>query len=615
MTKKSLSLITATLVLGTHTFAEETLQDITIVSASKSTQSLKSVTANTAVITALDIKERGYISVAQALNSIVGISLTQNGGLGQSTSIMLRGMESKRTLVLIDGLRYNDLTGLNGALFEHMMVDNIAQIEVIKGAQSGVWGADASAGIINIITKKSTSGEHGSMYAEKGSFNTDKYGVNLSKSIGNYSVKIGHNVLKSDGFSAQVPVDGDLDTFEDDGYENRSTTFDLGFKITATNKIDFSHKIIDANGEYDTFANPDGLATSSTKDKFTSVNFNHIDSFNEVNLYAKRSKFDRTYTAPNFSGEVETTPYEGVINEYGFTSKIPYASSDFIVVGAEYKKFKQQDSINKNFNNTGFFVNNTNTFKGFIGGETILTESLRTDSYSEFDNKTTGKIGLKHIHGAIKGLTTSVNYGTAYNVPTLYQLYSVYGSAALSPESTTSWDVTVGYKNLSITYFGTEIEELIDFDMSTFKYNNIIGTSKLSGLEASYQTEIFTDFLLSVNYTHLLEAKDHKGIDLKRRNKDDAKVTLDYYGITDLHLGIEAQYVGSRTDTVFNADYSTSDMETGKYTVVNMTANYDLNKEVTLYGKIVNLTDVVYQTVYGFASSPRAFYAGVRAKF
>lgn len=92
-------------------------------------------------------------------------------------------------------------------------------------------------------------------------------------------------------------------------------------------------------------------------------------------------------------------------------------------------------------------------------------------------------------------------------------------------------------------------------------------------------------------------------------------MTLDYYGITDLQVGVEAQYVGSRTDTLYNDDFTTSDVETGKYTVVNMTTNYKINQEITLYGKIENITDEKYQTVYGYATSPRAFYAGLRAKF
>ena len=615
MTIKTLSLVTATLLLTTNTFAEETLQDITVVSATKTIQSLKNITSNVDVITAQDIEERGYTTVTEALNALAGISFTQNGGLGTSTSVSLRGMESKRALVLIDGVRYNDLTGLSGAPFAHLMVDNIAQIEVVKGAQSGIWGADASAGVINIITKKAQNGAHGSFHAEKGSFNTDKYGVTLSKKTEKYYVKMAHNVVKTDGVSAQQPKGEDLDTLEDDGYKNTTTSFDLGYNINETNKIDFSHTIIDAEGEYDPFGQPNGIATNTTKNKFTSINFNHVDSFNEVNLYAKRSKFDRTFTAPNFSGEIETTLFKGEIREYGLSSKIPYANADFVLVGAEYKTFEQGDSIQKDFDNKGYFITNSNTFKGFMGGETTLTESLRHDTYSTFNNKTTAKIGLKHIHGDIEGLVTSANYGTSYNVPTLYQLYSPYGLDTLSPESTTSFDVSVAYKDFSMTYFNTTIDDMIDFDSATFKYANITGTSKISGIEASYQKEIFSNFLFSLNYTHLFKAEDQKGNDLNRRVKDNVKIALDYYGITNLHLGLDAEYVGSRTDVKFNPDFTTSDVETGKYTVLNMTVNYNLNQEVELYGKIVNLTDEEYQTVYGYATSPRAFYAGVRAKF
>jgi vitamin B12 transporter len=613
MTKKSLSLITATLLLTTSTFAEETLQDITVISATKTSQSIKSVTSNVSVITAKDIEERGFTSVTEALNSLAGVSFTQNGGLGTTTSVRLRGMDSKRTLVLIDGIRYNDVTSSSGAPFAHLMVDNIAQIEVLKGAQSGVWGADASAGVINIITKKAKAGTHGSLHAQRGSFGTNKYGVTLSQKGANYDAKLSHNVVETDGFSAQHPEGKKLDTLEDDGYENKTTSLNLGFNINETNKIELSHTIIDANGEYDPFGQPDGIATSTTKDTFSSVNFKHVDSFNEVNLYAKRSEFDRTFTAANFSGVVGTTPFEGEVKEYGLTSKIPYDTADFVLVGAEYKKFEQQDSINKDFDNKAFFVSNSNTFKGFMGGETIFTQSLRYDSYSTFDNKTTGKIGLKYLHADIEDLSMSVNYGTAYNVPSLYQLYSAYGLETLKPESTKSFDVTLGYKDFRITYFDTKIDDMIDFDSA--KYGNISGTSKIAGLEAFYQKEIVENFLLSVNYTHLTKAQDQKGNDLIRRVKDDVKIALDYYGIEKLHLGVNAQYVGSRTDVKFNPDFSKSDVQTGKYTVVNMTANYALNQEVEVYAKIVNLSDEEYQTVYGYATSPRAFHAGVRANF
>ena len=615
MTTKTLSFVTATLLLTTASFAEETLKDIQVISATKTSQNLKSVTSNIEVITQKDIQERGYTTVTQALNALPGISFTQNGGLGTTTSVYLRGMDSKRTLVLINGIRYNDLTGLNGAAFEHLMVDNILQIEVVKGAQSGIWGADASAGVINIITKDITIGTHGSIHAEKGSFNTNKYGVTISKSTEDFYLNIAHNVVKTDGFSAQKPKGTALDTLEDDGYKNTSTVIDFGYAINETNKIDFSHTMIDAQGDYDTFGNPDGIATYTSKSTFSTINFNHVDSFNRLNIYAKRSTFDRVYTAPNFSGIVEKTPYKGKVEEFGLNSKIPYADTDFILVGAEYKKFKQADKIQKDFENKGFFITNRNTFEGFLGGKTILSESVRHDTYSQFENKTTFKIGLKHIHEAIEGLTTSINYGTAYNVPSLYQLYSPYGLDTLNPETTKSFDVTLAYKDFKMSYFDTQIEDMIDFDTATYKYANILGTSKISGIEVSYQKELFADFLLTANYTRLFKAEDQKGNDLKRRVADNVKISVDYYGVTDLHLGMDAQYVGSRTDTKFNPDFSKSDVETGKYTVLNFTANYTLNEEIEVYGKIENLTDEEYQTVYGYATSPRAVYAGVRAKF
>ena len=156
---------------------------------------------------------------------------------------------------------------------------------------------------------------------------------------------------------------------------------------------------------------------------------------------------------------------------------------------------------------------------------------------------------------------------------------------------------------------------MIDYDSATFKYANITGTSKISGIEASYQKEVFSDFLFSVNYTRLLNAQDQEGNDLKRRVADHVKLAIDYYGLSDFHIGMDAQYVGSRTDVKFNPDFSKTDVQTGKYTVLNLTTNYSINKELELYGKVENLTDEIYQTVYGYATSPRAFYAGIRAKF
>ena len=621
MTTKTLTLLTTTLVLNTGAFANiVTLKKITVHTASKTIQNAEELTSHVDVITAEDIEDRGFSTVTQALNSLAGISFTQNGGLGMATSLRLRGMDSKRTLVLIDGIRYNDVTSISGADFSNLMIEDIAQIEVVKGAQSGIWGADASAGVINIITKKPEAGMlHGEVHAESGSFKTRKYGTTLSSAGQYYDFKISHNEVKSDGFSAQATKDVDLDTFEDDAYENKSTHIQLGFNINETNNIKLTHNIINAEADYDTFANPNAEAFSKTKDSFSAIHFNHVDSFNIFDLYAKHSKFDREFFAPDFMGAVKKTEFDGTAEEYGFTSKIAIAKENFILIGADYKKREHanivDNSIDKDLTSKGIFITSNHPIYGFLNGKTILSKSIRYDKYDEFDSKYTYKLGIKYLPKGIKGLNTTINYGTAYTVPTLFQSYSVYGNTDLIPESTTSFDVGIQYKNLSFNYFNTKIEDMIDFDMATYKYTNIADTSRIAGLEIDYEKMFLDSVLFSFHYTRLLKAEDSQGMDLLRRVKESFKLSLDYYAIKDFHIGIDAQYIGSRDDIAYHPDFSTSKVQTGKYTCINLNADYKLTKDIKIYANVENLTDKSYQTVHGYASSPRAFRLGLKAKF
>ena len=605
-----LSLLT-TLLLTNNLIAEEKLEDITVTSATKTEQNLADVTSNVNVITAQEIEERHYTTVTEALNSLPGVSFTSNGGLGTSTSVRLRGMASKRVLVLIDGIRYNDITGLSGAPFEHLMATDIERIEVIKGAQSGVWGADASAGVINIITKEAKEGLSFNASQEFGSFGTTKSHAGISYKNDKFYIKANHTDLDSKSFTALAPRGEDINNFEDDAYSNKTTSLKAGFNITPTNKIELSHTIIDANSQYDGFNQPNAENNATTKNSFSSINFNHIDSFNEVNIYAKKSKFSR-----EFISDFGASPYDGEVNEYGLTSNIPYIKDSFLLVGGDYKKFEHKNNLNKEFTNKSLFLTNSNKVRGIIGGTTILTESIRHDSYSDFDNKTTGKIGIKHI-SSIKGLSTSANYGTAYNVPTPYNLFDpTYGNENLHPEDTKSWDVGIEYKDFKVTYFDTKIKDMIDYyDPDGFfgpipgKYDNLIGTAKIKGVEVAYQTTILDDLLISSSYTYT-NAKNEQKETLRRIPKESVKLALDYYGIEKLHLGVNGEYVGKR--------YSLDDKQgeqTGKYTVANFSANYEVDPHLSFYGKVDNITDKYYQTVDGYATSPRAVYAGMKLTY
>ncbi len=603
--KIKLSLI-ATLLLSINTLnASEDLGTITVSSATKSEQSIKDVTSNIEVITSAELDEKNYTTVTQALNSISGISFTSNGGLGKLTSVRIRGLDSKRVLVLIDGIRYNDITGLSGAPFEHLMVTDIKQIEVVKGAQSGVWGSDATAGVINIITKKPENGLTGTINTEVGSFNTRKYGATAAYKEQKYYFKVSSQKIKTDGFTAYAKKSIDIDTYEDDGYKNTTTSLKFGYKIDPTNKLDILHTSIDATSQYDS-SSADADKTSITKDKFSSINYQNKTNKITTDIFAKESTFNRDYP------QGWTKEFDGEVNEYGLKSKIDYNEKDFLIWGIDSKISEHKNSINEKFNNKAIYFTNNNTFKGVIGGKTIFTQSLRKDNYDKFNNKLTGKLGIQHYHKNIKDFTTSLNYGTAYNVPTLYNLYNQATWTQINPEDTKSFDVSAQYKDIKITYFSNKIDDMISYKDWTTGYENISGTTTIKGYEVSYKVALNDELLIAANYTKL-DSSDKDGYELERRAKEILKMNIDYYGVENLHLNLNGEYIGDRIEYTYGTH--TVDATTGNYTVWNLVTNYDISKDVKVYAKVDNLTNKYYQTVNGYATSPRAYYAGMKVTF
>jgi vitamin B12 transporter len=594
--------------LSTSLFSQTVeLEDITVVSATKNKQSINDVTSNINIITAVELEEKHFTTVTEALNTISGINFTQNGGIGQVSSVQLRGFDSKRVLVLIDGIRYNDVTGLSGAPFEHLMVQDIERIEIIKGAQSGIWGADASAGVINIITKDAKKGFGTSANLEYGSFNTKKYSLLGSYRSDNYYVKLSGLIVDSEGFSAQAPKDADLDSLEDDAYKNTTANIKLGFIIDDGNKLDFSHSYVTSETDYDdnvydAFWNKDAIVSANSiaqakvETQLSKISFEHINDLISVELYASQSKFSREYSYGDFDGEVM---------EYGLKSNLPYKEKDFISIGIDHKSFGHKNDLDKKYDNTAVFITNSNQL-----ADTIFTQSLRYDDYSEFSNKTTGKIGLKHnIYDA---LSLSANYGSAYNVPTLYQLFEPssawgpVGNEDLKAENTTSYDLSLQYRSLKLTYFMNKIDDMIDWGNG---FENIEGTSTIQGFEFEYKKEIISNLLLNTNYTYL-DALDKDDKLLPRRAKHSAYASLDYYATQDLHIGLDAQYIGVRYDA---ADKSGE--QTGKYTLADIVINYTIGKNFKTYLKIDNITDEEYQIVDGYATAPRSFYIGLNASY
>ncbi|WP_148570407.1 TonB-dependent receptor plug domain-containing protein [Aliarcobacter cryaerophilus] len=597
MKKINVSLV-ASFLIATNLYSQQTssLDEITISSATKSEEKLKNVTANVDVITAEDIESRKFKTVAEALQTIAGIQVSQSGGIGQQTSLFLRGMDSKKTLVLIDGIRYNDPSG-NGANFEHLMINDIERIEVIKGAQSSIWGADASAGVINIITKSAKDGTHGNATVEYGKYNSKTTKANISHKNENFDAKLGIVRVDTDGFSAMTPKGEKAKKYEDDGYENTTVNLKLGYNLDENNRVSTSYEIIDTKVDIDDFFgnNPNNLDVARTKNHLANFTYENRNDIALTKFYGNYTDIKREYTS-------STPKYKGTIKEYGLNTSIDYLNSSNLTIGADYKKFENKANIDKEYNNKGIFISNTNKF---FDDKTIFTQALRYDKYSDFDNKTTGKIGIKQY--IVDELNISSNYGTGYNIPTTFELYDASsGNINLKPEKTKTYDVGIEYKGFSITYFNTKVDNLIDW---SGKYKNIDGKSKFKGTEIAYKNEVYADIFLNLNYTNL-SAKNKDNQEFGRRPKDKLGFGVDYYGLKDFHFNINGEYIGTRYDR-----NNKQGAKTGNYTIWNAVVDYDISKNFSTYLKLDNIFNKDYQIVDGYATSQRAAFVGLKASF
>lgn len=594
MFKHTLSLVAcATLVasLGAQTLTVDPI----VVSATKTEQSLKNTTADAHVITAEELEEKHITSVLDALRSISSIPVTQNGGLGQTSSFFQRGFSSTNTVVMIDGIRYNDPTTTNGqAQLEHLMVNDIERIEIINGAQSGVWGANAVAGVINIITKKPTEEIHVGGNLEYGSYATTKIGTNVAQKLGSFSYYIGANQLKTNGFSALTPRGKNPEDYEADGYTNQTFNAKLGYDITPSDALRGQFTFIDAKIQYDAWGQPNSSANEIHQiNRLGNIGYRH--SFNTDDF------IDATYAVSTFDKKDPlgwTTAFKGNNKEFTVQGTVHYGKNSFVMIGGNTLTSKDTISA-KELDSKGVFATNTNRFENLL-----LTESIRHDAYDTFNDKTTGKIGAKYFFA--DDISLSGNYGTAYRVPSLYELYDSWsGNTTLQPETTKSFDVTAQYKQLSATYYTNKVENLIEY---TTGYNNVNGTATFKGYEVRYNNT-FTDILtLDLSYNKLF-AKNKDGKYLNRRPSDSTKASVMVYPTKKVALGTTANYVGTRHDDLAQTT------QTGRYILWSAVANYDVTSTVTLYLKGENLTNRLYQEVDGYATAGRSVYAGLNARF
>lgn len=585
---KAMAQTFALAILSQNSFAQTAVEQI-IVSANKTAQPLEQVTANVTIITAEDIESKHYTTITQVLNTVAGISFASNGGVGKQTSIYLRGFDSKRTLVLIDGIRYNDPTSISGAPFEHLMLNDIERIEIIKGPQSGIWGADASAGVINIITKSATKGFSGNFNLESGSYNTQKMRSTLKYGAEKFDAVISLSSLDSDGFTAAATPFEDIDQFEADGYQNTTLNAKLGINLSSKDRLAISHNHIQARSELDAPGAPDNTINyGDNLHKLSKVEFTHKEDDLDFSISQQRNLVDWEYNS-----SFGTSEFDGEVIETAAQLNWRYATSQQLTSGLSKTDYEHQNSINGDYSSKSAFISHSHSI-----GKTVFNESLRHDNYDKFNDKTTFKLGLKHPIN--QDLSLAANYATGYNIPTLSQLFASFGNPNLQPETTKGWDISAQYQSISVTYFNNTITDMIDWDGG---YQNLSGITRINGIETEWKHS-FKHIDLALNHTRLW-TKAPDGEELERRPKDQIGLDATWYASSQWEINLNGQYIGERSQG--NA--------TDYYAVFNGVVNYQANHQTKIYLKVDNLTNKYYQVVDGYATAERSAYLGINYQF
>jgi vitamin B12 transporter len=566
-------------------------------------QKAEQVTADVTVITAQQIAQKGYSSLSEVLQREAGLELIQNGPLGQTANLFIRGLDTKNVVILIDGIRFNEPSSLTGSPFADLLLANVDRIEILKGAQSGIWGADASSGVINIISQKAQqNGTQGQVTFGLGRWKTEETQVSLLHKQDNLALSLGHQQYSSEGISAKSNPNQNPTQLENDPVNITQRHMQLSYQIAPETQISLLHKHIQSRIEYDS-GSAHSNAINLNQHQFHQFNFQHRWSEQiKQSIRFNKAEFEREYPDPNFPYTARSHTQEWTLLTHLGNSNNTTLSVNHLEVESGADGYTQKSIGMTHFTD--------------LGEAATVNLALRNDDFGgAFKNKTTGKIGLKFTLN--DDITLSGNLGTGYNAPNLFQLSTnqsttTPGITAPTPESVTTVDLQMAHaKGLKATLFDTRVTDKISYfdpdpiqfpndgwNNEDYYYKNDRGTTHLYGLELEYKTRV--DAVELSMLASALESKDPDGDRVVGVPHQRVQIDALWNVNPELSLGGDVQWIGEQPDNE-QAKYP------GHYALVGLRASYMLNADTRLLAKINNLFNENTQPVEGFSQTPFAW--------
>lgn len=604
-----------------------------IVTATRSPQAADRIGASATVLSTADIEAAQSPDVIELLNDVPGVSYTRNGGVGAVSGVNIRGAESSHTVLLIDGVKMNDPTAPQGAAnFGNLLTGDVARIEVLRGAQSTLWGSQAIGGVINIVTREPSQGFQASVDAEGGSRGTAWLRAGLGGATERLSWRLAGSRYQTDGVSAFAAGS------EADGYEN--TGLSGRVRLMLTDAVSAEVRAVWSDGEADTdgFAGDDAsYGTTEELVVYTGLNVALLDGRLKNRLAFGYTETDREARQP--SDPVAPISFEGVgeIRRWEYQGVLAVAEDWTATFGLESEEAEMRQRAPWTFDPNPPFTTGkvgVDSVYGQVQGQILpgltITAGLRHDDHDTYGGHTLGS--LAGAWSLSEGATIlRASFGQGFRAPGLYELYSEYGNTALAPEEFNSWDVGVEQRLgadvvVSATWFRREADNEIRFyscafgspeplcnpnGVFRFGYYDNIQKTRAQGVELAGRAEA-GPLTLSGNYTWT-QAENASGVNdgnqLPRRPEHMANVQASWRWSDAVTTSAAVRYVGE----AFNNDANTVVMDA--YTLVDLRASWQVNDTVELYGRVENLFDEDYETAAGYGTPGQGAFVGVRARF
>jgi vitamin B12 transporter len=591
-------------------------------------------------ITAEDLKKNAGQSIATILNTVAGLEINGNHSVaGKNLGYYIRGGKNRQVLILIDGIPVNDASGIS---FEYdlrlLPVDQVESIEIMKGAASTLYGSGAATGVINITLKKSgKKAIAGNAYLNMGTNNTaftDKtsaedfnqgFSVNGNVKKVNYFASL--NSTETKGIS-QIAVPNSTVNYEDDRFSRINYLAKLGYKVTDKLTLDFFGNYDKINNDYDaSFDNTGSNDTDLNHTTSEQFRFGFAPKYKyskgEFVLNPSFNKITRSYQDfDSYSNTVGSSQYDSrSVNVDGY-NKYEVTESLFFVTGAQYQ-FHDMNSVtpygnvakeSTKFNMIDPYV--TGVFNSDFGLN--LNVGARLNIHSQYGNQLVYNVNPSYDFKSIP-VKVLASYSTAFVTPSLYQLYSEYGNADLTPEKNST--IEVGFETqfldkkikLNAVGFYREQTNFIGFYFNpvTFdsNYINIDGLNKAKGVETEVSFAFSEKVKWNSNYTF---TQVDKALD-RLIPKHKVNSSLDFQINSRLFFNVNYQYVDSRNDAFFDGNnFATKMIVLDSYQLVNSSVRYELVKNrLSIFGAATNILNADFVENVGYSSLGRNFKLGL----